>query len=61
MGYLRQIPVDPVTKSAETWVVELRADQRGERRARPGAAQGIIDVRSGSEDTALDGSKYSDW
>lgn len=61
MGYLRRIPVDPVTRSAETWVVEL--EQKGEESDERDqeAGQGIIDVRSGSEDAALDGSKYSEW
>jgi general secretion pathway protein G len=60
MGYLRRIPVDPVTKSAETWVVEFE-QKNEESDERDQETQGIIDVRSGSEDTALDGSKYSEW
>jgi general secretion pathway protein G len=60
MGYLRRIPVDPVTRSADTWVVEFE-QKNEESDERDQETQGIIDVRSGSEDTALDGSRYSEW
>ncbi len=62
MGYLRAVPVDPVTKSKDTWVPvfeEVTPDQQDERQQQAGA--GIIDIHSGSADAALDGSKYSDW
>ena len=56
-GYLRQIPKDPFTGSAETWVpVETEPDP-----ANPSAEMGIQDVKSGSDKTAIDGSKYSEW
>ncbi|HOG29917.1 MAG TPA: prepilin-type N-terminal cleavage/methylation domain-containing protein, partial [Vicinamibacterales bacterium] len=56
-GYLRQLPKDPFTGSAETWVpVETEPDP-----ANPSAEIGIQDVKSGSDKTALDGSKYSEW
>jgi general secretion pathway protein G len=56
-GYLRAIPKDPFTGSAETWqLVEAEPDP-----ANPTADLGIYDVKSGSEKTALDGSKYSEW
>lgn len=55
-GYLRAIPEDPITGSAETWQTEL-ADLDP---ANP-FAQGIYDVKSSSEGTALDGSLYADW
>jgi general secretion pathway protein G len=56
-GYLRAIPKDPFTGSAETWqIVEAEPDP-----ANPAAELGIYDVKSGSEKTALDGSKYSEW
>lgn len=51
--YLRGIPADPVTERRDTWVV-VRADtERG--------AAGIIDVHSGSDLVASDGSYYRDW
>ena len=55
--YLRAIPKDPFTGSADTWQpVEAEPDP-----ANPTAELGIVNVRSGSEKTALDGSKYSEW
>ena len=56
-GYLRAIPKDPFTGSAETWqIVEAEPDP-----SNPAAQLGIYDVKSGSDKTALDGSKYSEW
>ncbi len=56
-GYLRDVPIDPVTKSKETWtIVPAEPDP-----SRPTTDTGIYDVKSGSEGTALDGSRYSDW
>ena len=55
--YLRAIPKDPFTGSADTWqLVEAEPDP-----ANPAAQLGIVNVKSGSEKTALDGSKYSEW
>lgn len=51
--YMRRVPADPMTGSAETWMLVRSDDQAGEG--------GIYDVRSGSEQLALDGSKYADW
>ena len=56
-GYMRKLPDDPFTGSASTWQTtpaELDASN-------PTAEPGVFDVKSGSEQTALDGSKYSDW
>jgi type II secretion system protein G len=66
--YLRAIPVDPFTRSAETW--ELIFEEEGEDgEPEPGpppgpdepAGPGIIDVRSGSPFIALDGTAYAEW
>ena len=55
--YLRAIPKDPFTGSADTWQpVEAEPDP-----ANPAAELGIVNVKSGSDKTALDGSKYSEW
>lgn len=55
--YLRTIPKDPFTNSADTWrEVPSEPDPNN-----PTAQSGVYDVRSGSEQTALDGSKYSEW
>lgn len=61
MGYLRRLPVDPFTSSADSWVpvYEETTEENDERDQE--TPQGIIDVKSGSEATALDGSRYSDW
>ena len=63
LGYLRSVPVDPVTRSKDTWVVvyEEVAPERPERARQQEAGQGIIDIHSGSQETALDGTKYADW
>ena len=55
-GYLRAIPVDPFTGSAETWQVEFAATDPADPFAR-----GVYDVRSGSEQLALDGTLYAEW
>ncbi len=56
-GYLRRIPEDPFTKSASTWQT-IPAEPNP---SNPIAEPGIFDVKSGSDATALDGTKYSDW
>lgn len=50
--YLRAIPVDPFTKSADSWV-EVMAQEEGE--------SGVFDVHSGSDLVALDGTAYNVW
>ena len=57
-GYIRQVPVDPITKSKDTWVTETAdADPNN-----PAAAGGVDNVRSGSDRQALNGTRYStDW
>jgi general secretion pathway protein G len=62
MGYLRSVPVDPETNSRDTWAVayeEVTSDQQDDRQQQAGP--GIIDIHSGSEGTALDGTKFADW
>jgi general secretion pathway protein G len=56
-GYLREVPEDPITDSAETWVT-VPADPDP---SNPSAEPGIKDVKSGSEASAMDGSRYADW
>ena len=56
-GYLRKLPEDPFTKSATTWqTVPAEPDPNN-----PTAEVGVYDVKSGSDASALDGTKYSDW
>ena len=56
-GYLRQIPVDPMTGSADSWKVIMEDAQSSVSQTEPG----IFDVRSGSDKTSLEGTPYSDW
>ena len=55
-GYLRQIPVDPMTRATNWEVVQedvmLAVDQQD---------PGITDVHSASSATASDGTAYSSW
>ena len=56
-NYMRRVPVDPITQSAETWqAVPAEPDPNN-----PSAEPGIYNVTSGSDAIALDGTKYSDW
>lgn len=57
--YLRSIPIDPITKSSETWV-EVH-ETLGEEDMLAGAQPGIIDVVSGSDQKSLDGTPYNTW
>ena len=53
---MRKVPDDPFTKH-DTWqTVPSEPDPNN-----PTAAPGVYDVKSGSDATALDGTKYSDW
>ncbi|HTR39031.1 MAG TPA: type II secretion system protein [Bryobacteraceae bacterium] len=56
-GYLRQIPVDPITGSADTWKLIMEDATNTVNQTEPG----IFDVRSGSDKTSLEGSPYSEW
>lgn len=56
-GYLRQLPVDPFTGSAATWVPVLAEPDPNN----PTADPGIYDVKSGATGAALDGTNYADW
>ena len=56
-GYIRKVQDDPFTMSNTTWqIIASEPDPTN-----PTAAPGVYDVKSGSDQTALDGSKYSDW
>jgi general secretion pathway protein G len=56
-GYLKQIPIDPMTNARDTWTVDqedtlLSVDQQ---------EPGISDVHSGSSAISSDGTAYSTW
>lgn len=49
--YLKYIPDDPLTDSAETWQIVLP----------PNNTNRVYDVRSGSSETAANGTSYNTW
>ena len=55
--YLRAIPVDPFTNSADTWQTVLSEPEPGNVSASPG----VYDVKSGAAQAAIDGTSYSEW
>jgi len=57
--YLREIPVDPLTRS-RNWQPEYAEPAEGEEYD-PEVDQGVVGVKSASQGTALDGSQYRDW
>jgi general secretion pathway protein G len=50
--YLRSIPSDPMTKSAQTWVVVPPADSKKGK---------VFDVKSGATGKGADGKPYAQW
>lgn len=62
-GYIRKIPVDPMTKSSTTWVLDYEEEEEGaaESDSAESEGPGIIDVHSGSERLSLAGTPYSEW
>jgi general secretion pathway protein G len=57
--YLRMIPIDPMTGSADSWQ-EIRETPSYEDMV-PNMEFGIVDVHSGSQAKALDGTTYDTW
>jgi general secretion pathway protein G len=55
--YLRAVPVDPFTASADSWQTTTAEPDPGN----PSLESGISNVKSGSEQTGLDGTRYADW
>lgn len=56
-GYLRTVPVDPMTGSTQTWQIVMEDATTSVNQTEPG----IFDVRSGSDKTSLEGTPYSEW
>jgi general secretion pathway protein G len=56
-GYMRAIPEDPITKSADTWQTVPAEPEPGNSSTDPG----IYNIKSGAPGTGLDGTSYSDW
>lgn len=66
-GYLRFKPIDPITKSADTWI-EIPADAEDVEDLQPfdddmggGGGTGIMDVQSGAPGNAHDGTPFSEF
>lgn len=55
--YLRAVPVDPFTTTADSWQTEMSDPDPSQ----PTLESGISNVKSGSDQTALDGTRYADW
>jgi general secretion pathway protein G len=55
--FLRKIPIDPMTGKAEWGLRSMQDDPDGDSYG----GQGVFDVYSKSQGTALDGTKYKDW
>jgi general secretion pathway protein G len=56
-GYLRQVPIDPMTSSADTWKIIPEDASNTVSQTQPG----IFDLRSGSDKISLEGTPYSEW
>src|ERR1700693_4478315 len=56
-GYIRKIPIDPMTKSADTWVLVMEEPPTGTDTSGPSepGTPGITDIHSGSAEKSLDG------
>lgn len=55
-GYMRELPVDPITHSRSTWKVTLE-----DKPLKTGQNPGIVDVHSGSHGMSSEGTPYDTW
>jgi general secretion pathway protein G len=56
-GYLREVPMDPMTGANDSWKTIMEDYSQSVDQDQPG----IWDVRSGSDKIGLDGKPYADW
>ncbi len=56
-GYVRSIPVDPITGADDTWQVEYAPWNMVDQ----GQPAGIWDIYSGAEGDSLAGTPYAEW
>ena len=55
--YMREVPIDPISNSRDTWqTIPAEPDP-----ANPSADPGIFNVKSGAEGTSLQGQPYSEF
>ncbi len=59
-AYLYRIPIDPFTRSSETWI-EVQQTITEDEMMMPEIEVGIMDVLSGSNEKAIDGTPYNSW
>ena len=57
-GYLKKIPVDPITNSADTWIVGQSESYTAIDQTNEG---GLNDVHSGAQQVSSEGTSYSTW
>ncbi|HEX3128624.1 MAG TPA: prepilin-type N-terminal cleavage/methylation domain-containing protein [Thermoanaerobaculia bacterium] len=63
-GYIRKLPIDPITKRSDTWQVEyeeIDPDAPPPESDSGDGQPGVIDVHSGSRAISLDGQPYAEW
>jgi len=56
-GYLRDIPVDPMTGTNQSWKIDMEDALRSVNQTEPG----IFDIHSSSDKKGLDGTSYAEW
>ena len=56
-GYIKQLPIDPMTGSNSSWTVDQEDSVMSVDQQEPG----ISDVHSGAAGTSSDGTAYSSW
>jgi general secretion pathway protein G len=56
-GYLRQVPMDPITGAPDSWKIIEEDASNTVNQSQPG----IFDIRSGSDKISLEGTPYSEW
>jgi len=56
-GYLKSIPVDPITRRSDTWLTTEDPAMYDLDQTDPG----ITNVHSGAQDSSVDGTSYSSW
>ena len=50
--YIKAVPIDPITATAESWTMVVSEDPDH---------PGIRDIHSGSDQQAIDGTQYREW
>ena len=55
-GYLKRVPQDPITKSADTWQIEMESEPPS-----PDVPPGIANVHSGADGTGMDSVPFSQY